>query len=261
MDARYELGGYRELAPPPGLARILECTWLYCRPDHGDVAHRVLPDMNVNIRFICRRAKSGAVIDGELSFAGPTDVVRVFRPDPDLRIEAIGVHSEWCRAVLGLDARDHHDVMVPLSDVAPRIAARLRDRMMRTGGPAEAIEALASGLQETHETRDAVLAHHALQVLRRRPARIAAVARALHVSERHLRRVIVDNAGTSPKHIQRIRRLNVAVAAADRSAKPDWSSLALDAGFYDQPHLIAEVRALTGLTPNALHAERQAQTI
>lgn len=35
----------------------------------------------------------------------------------------------------------------------------------------------------------------------------------------------------------------------------DWGSIALEAGYYDQPHLIAEFRSLVGLTPGAF-AER-----
>jgi AraC-like DNA-binding protein len=31
----------------------------------------------------------------------------------------------------------------------------------------------------------------------------------------------------------------------------DWVSVALDAGYYDQSHLIADVRELTGLSPGS----------
>jgi AraC-like DNA-binding protein len=34
------------------------------------------------------------------------------------------------------------------------------------------------------------------------------------------------------------------------------SALAVDAGYYDQSHLIADVKALTGLTPDVWIAER-----
>jgi len=41
-------------------------------------------------------------------------------------------------------------------------------------------------------------------------------------------------------------------------ARPGWASLALDAGYYDQAHMIAECRLLTGVTPTQL--ERGAET-
>jgi methylphosphotriester-DNA--protein-cysteine methyltransferase len=54
-------------------------------------------------------------------------------------------------------------------------------------------------------------------------------------------------------------RLNRLVAAADSETHPGWCALALDAGFYDQSHMIDDVRELTGLTPSALHRERRMQ--
>ena len=39
------------------------------------------------------------------------------------------------------------------------------------------------------------------------------------------------------------------------------TAIALDAGFYDQAHLIQEVRAMTGQTPAKLHAERRSQIV
>jgi AraC-like DNA-binding protein len=38
---------------------------------------------------------------------------------------------------------------------------------------------------------------------------------------------------------------------ARAAADVDWSSVAFDAGYYDQSHLIAEVKELTGLPPAA----------
>jgi AraC-like DNA-binding protein len=50
--------------------------------------------------------------------------------------------------------------------------------------------------------------------------------------------------------------LQRAITASARSN--DWSSIARDAGYYDQAHLIGDFRDLTGLTPNAFVARRAA---
>jgi aminopeptidase len=47
------------------------------------------------------------------------------------------------------------------------------------------------------------------------------------------------------------------VRRADASEHPAWAALARDCGFYDQAHLIREVRAFAGVTPTQLHAERR----
>ncbi len=61
----------------------------------------------------------------------------------------------------------------------------------------------------------------------------------------------------SPKLAARLIRFDRVVRAADAEPEPAWADLAYDAGYYDQAHLIREVRALSGLTPVRLHAERQ----
>jgi AraC-like DNA-binding protein len=37
---------------------------------------------------------------------------------------------------------------------------------------------------------------------------------------------------------------------------PDWSRIAAECGYYDQPHLVHEFRRLSGLTPNEYLASR-----
>ena len=193
-----------------------------------------------------------------LVFIGPIDEARVFRPRSGERIQAVRLNAEWCRPLLGIDPAEHHNCVRPLSEVAPKLARSL-------AGADDIIEAVLAAIRERRDAarddRDVKLAHSALEIIRRRPARVASVARALHISERHLRRAIVTSTGNAPKQVQRIRRLNRAVAAADRSAEPDWVGIALGAGFYDQAHFIQDVRAMTGQTPTELHAERRSQTV
>ena len=56
-------------------------------------------------------------------------------------------------------------------------------------------------------------------------------------------------ARAGPKDFARTVRLQRAVRRAATSK--DWASIAADAGYYDQAHLIADFRELVGLTPGA----------
>jgi AraC-like DNA-binding protein len=249
MQPVYELGGYREYAPPADLRSIVESSWTYVRPDAGEVAHRVLPDLNVTINF---ESSMGLI------FIGPMDHARIFRPGSGERIEAVRFNAEWCRPLLGVDPAEHHNAIRPLADIIPGLAKRLL-------ASRDIIEGILKMLRERHEAarheRDIRLAHSALEIIRNRSARVASIARSLSISERHLRRAIVATTGNAPKIVQRTRRLNRAVIDADRVANPDWATIALNAGFYDQAHFIQDVRAMTGQTPTELHAERRAQTV
>ena len=91
--------------------------------------------------------------------------------------------------------------------------------------------------------------------------RIADAAKSVGVSPRHLRRAVARVAGESPKYLQRLHRFNRLIAEVDEVERPAWASLAVGHGFYDQAHLIGEVRSFTGLTPRVLHTERRSQPV
>ena len=77
--------------------------------------------------------------------------------------------------------------------------------------------------------------------------RVRALAQDLGVSqdslEKHFRRIV----GASPKQFATIVRIRQAVELSHNS--PSLTTLALDAGYYDQSHFIRDFRTITGDTP------------
>jgi len=91
---------------------------------------------------------------------------------------------------------------------------------------------------------------------------VNAVAVALGVSDRHLRRVFRETIGVSPKAFAKVTRFRRAVRAARAGGHASWAAIAAETGYYDQAHLISEFRAIAGVTPRALLAElRAAQSL
>lgn len=84
---------------------------------------------------------------------------------------------------------------------------------------------------------------------------MAEVADSLQISDRHLRRLLLEHTGLSPKALQRIVRFQKFVRAGDAGAL--LADAAAHAGYADQPHLTREARALAGITPARLIAERR----
>jgi AraC-like DNA-binding protein len=80
---------------------------------------------------------------------------------------------------------------------------------------------------------------------------IRTLASQLGVSRQHLARTFAHHVGLSPKMLSRIVRAQRVVDIARDSAHVDWVALALEAGYYDQSHLISDVRELTGLPPGS----------
>jgi AraC-like DNA-binding protein len=90
------------------------------------------------------------------------------------------------------------------------------------------------------------LVHAAARLLRTRG--VAEAARALDVSERHLRTLFTKAVGLSPKQFARVDRVRRVVA---RGGRGEWARVAAELGYYDQAHLTREFRATMGVPPGA----------
>ena len=53
----------------------------------------------------------------------------------------------------------------------------------------------------------------------------------------------------TPKLFSRIQRFQKTRLLIHRDPSPDWASLAIDLGYFDQSHLINEFREFSGLNP------------
>ncbi|MDX1643392.1 MAG: helix-turn-helix domain-containing protein [Thermoanaerobaculia bacterium] len=72
------------------------------------------------------------------------------------------------------------------------------------------------------------------------------------MSRQHLTRRVKRFVGIGPKRLARISRLRRLLELVDGGEPGGWAGAAVGAGYYDQPHMIAEVKALTGRTPERL---------
>jgi AraC-like DNA-binding protein len=110
--------------------------------------------------------------------------------------------------------------------------------------------------------REELLARHAVALLRRSRggATVRNVAAALGVGERRLQRAFDRTVGLGPKAFARVMRMRAVAgrieAAVTTGRSIAWTSLAFDAGYADQSHMIREFAALAGVTPSGYAAER-----
>jgi AraC-like DNA-binding protein len=78
---------------------------------------------------------------------------------------------------------------------------------------------------------------------------VRAVAREVAYSERQLRRRIVAATGHSPKRLMRIARMQRLLRDGPGET---WARAAVEHGYFDESHMVTDVRALAGATPHAL---------
>jgi AraC-like DNA-binding protein len=81
------------------------------------------------------------------------------------------------------------------------------------------------------------------------------VASAVGIGERRLQQLFNTHIGLSPSAWRRLARLHGCLRVLRRQANPEWSDVALEAGYYDQSHLINEFQALCGCTPMEFRRE------
>jgi AraC-like DNA-binding protein len=164
--------------------------------------------------------------------------------------------------VLGVPASEIAGRIVPLESLwGDGATRRLYERLSRARDAREEAAIVESAIAErlgiagAHRT-DSHLAHLALDAAEKlTSANVNAVAGDLGVSERHLRRVFRQAVGVSPKAFARLARFHRALRAAGEDGGATWASIAAASGYYDQAHLIAEFRAIAGVTPRALLGE------
>ncbi|RVT94397.1 helix-turn-helix domain-containing protein [Sphingomonas crocodyli] len=162
------------------------------------------------------------------------------------------------RRLLGVPMGELIDRVVRLDDLlgsaARDLCARLLEARDAEGRAALLDAALIRRLAETAPLD--LRQHHAIAALRHRPVDdIAAIARDIGWSRKHLADRVRDAVGVGPRCFRRLLRFQALTAMVRTDAgEPDWAGIAHDAGYCDQSHMIREFREFAGMTPGAFVA-------
>jgi AraC-like DNA-binding protein len=239
------LKSYIEVAPPPELRPYLDRLWAHRieGPPPSD-GRRLLPDGRINLVWI---AGLGVQVSGPMTR---------YRRHSDLRrIVAVGAafHPGAAPQLLRTPAAAFVDDSVPLDAVDPGLAARLDDRLGHARDPGHALAIFAAELSQalSAATTPDPAVRHAVRLLDRASATVAAAAARAFVSERELQRRFNEHIGYGPKTLQRVlrfRRFMTQIALP----RVELAGAAALAGYADQSHLSREARRLAGLTPRQL---------
>ena len=81
---------------------------------------------------------------------------------------------------------------------------------------------------------------------------IAAIAKMVNCSRKHLAAMFREGVGLTPKSVARIARFNFAMRLAKRGH--GWADISAECGYTDQPHLVREFAEFAGETPAAWKA-------
>jgi AraC-like DNA-binding protein len=224
---------YRELLPPHDLAHLVRCIWI--RTGTGGET-LVLPDGCIDV----------IVRDGEAIVAGPDTGPVPGRLAPGEVVAGLRLRPGAGGAALGVAAEELRDVRVPLADLWGRAGRELGERA--AADPLALARALRPRLAAS--ALDLRVLEAARRLVREPAVPVPALAAAVDLGERHLRRRFAAAVGYGPKTFARVIRFRAALGRI-RAGEP-LASAALAAGYADQAHMTRELVALSGSTPGAL---------
>jgi len=233
---------YREESPPAELARWVECAWSL-DSEQAVAGHRVPPDGCVDIvydRVHGLRAIGTMTVEQRFDFAGPAQVAGVrFRP---------GMAARFLR----IPSSELTDASTPLEDLWSSRARELERKMDDAASIRDAMGILTGSLPSPGAAPDAV--ERAIEAVTQASgdAELDSIADQANLSPRQFRRRCLELTGLTPKRLCRVLRFRRACEMATRAARPDWTAIALDAGYFDQAHLIRDFHEFTGVAPMAV---------
>jgi AraC-like DNA-binding protein len=191
---------------------------------------------------------SGAVVSGAYQ--------RSFAIDTRAHASIVGVHFRpgGAGAVLGVPPGELADRHVDLDGLWGRPAIALREQLCAATTAGDRFAVLESYLRS--RLRDKLEGHGAVPVALEQLARpevsVRDVAASVNLSWRRLIEVFTAQVGMTPKRLSRVLRFQRACQVARQSSSPDWGRVAQVCGYFDQSHLIHDIRELSGFSPMQL---------
>lgn len=148
---------------------------------------------------------------------------------------------------------------IAFDDLVGVAGRALRQRLLNTLAPSARLDVLQSWLHA--RCRDSSVhasVRFALGSIDGAPQvqRVGAIIAASGLSPRRFGTLFREQVGIGPKQYARMQRFRSVLSQIQRGRRVEWSRVAADCGFHDQPHLVREFRDFAGMTPTAYVALR-----
>ena len=235
---------YAEHQPRRAPGRFVVCTWTQANVGVSEYRQLVVPDGCSDLIWQ----------DGRLRLVGPDRAAWRAGLAPGSAIAGVRLRPGAARLLLGrMPVDEVRGLQVPL-DAVPH---SLTDRLAAADSAEDAVEVLDGFVSElTREYEPDTAVEQAVMMLRSHQIpHVPALADAIGISERQLRRRFTEAVGYGPKTLHSILRFQHALNLSRRSSSPaGLADIAYRAGYADQAHFTREVRRLAGMTPTELIA-------
>lgn len=243
---------------PAALADFAESTFVLDRQRSHDDVWRIVPDLSGHVLVHVESDRDGTERVRAVVVGARTRFVDAVVRDRRLTV-GVRLAPGALEALTGVRGRDLADRGVALDELWPSDTARLLDRVSHERGSESARGELLALIRRRASGRrppDWRVRGFVRQLRSGRNHSLDAIATALGVSHRTLRRTCRDTIGFGPKRMARIERLYRGISLSVSGRGREGSRLAAAAGYADQSHMIREFQALLGETPSAFMRRR-----
>ncbi len=222
------------------------------RADHAQIRFRLTPG-GAEYRFADGSVQ--AVADAHV--IGPTTGAFQVKAAGPVEVFGAGITPAGWAALVGMDASAMINRAINLADLAGPQMADAIERLRAApdlAAKAACCEAILTGLLRVRCTRTLHFVRMVDAWLSGGPSpQVDALALATGLSRRQVERKCRALYGAPPKLLSRkYRALRAAVALAANNSSIDD---AVGRGFYDQSHMIREIKQFTGMTPRQIQSE------
>lgn len=175
----------------------------------------------------------------------------------DARSSGLQVNLSFlgARLFLGQPLGDLVNLTVSLSDLFGSAAGRLSDELQSAAGWPERFAVLdrelVARIRAARAPAPLVARATSRLVETAGQVSVSALVAAAGCSQKHFIAQFRRELGLTPKRLARVLRFGRAVSRLKRGGA-DLATIALDCGYYDQPHFDRDFKAFAGLSPSAL---------
>jgi AraC-like DNA-binding protein len=256
---------YVEFLPRSDVAHIVKCVWNYesAAGETDGRPERIVPDGNPELvvhyghPFSEITAERGKQAQPRVFLMG--QMTRPLALDPSQGapgIMGVRFHPAGVRAMIGAAMDEFTDHHLKVADVAPAATTRLVDQIASAANAAGRAHVLQNFVAER------AIAHARFQDtdvarwttrLARANGRLSVgdLAREAGLSTRQLERRFATQVGIAPRQYANVVRFRSVFDLLSGAGKPDWATMAMGAGYFDQSHMIRDFQRFLGCSPTA----------
>ena len=253
----------RKYRPRGPLSAFVGCLWYWegAAPTHSK--ERLLPNGEPAIIFNLRddpiriydaQDLSRYSSCGHAVLSGPRSDCFVIDTQQQERVIGVQFRPGGAFPFFRMPASEAEGLSVCLDDLWPRRSYEIREQLLA----AKSVEGMFANLERC-------LLEQLVRPLELHPAvryalgkfegsthagKVAEVSNGTALSSRRFIELFRREVGLTPKVFCRVRRFQQVLEAVHRKKEVEWAQIALECGYYDQPHFIHDFHSFSGLTPS-----------